>query len=93
MDELTDFVITIEMVKLNSLHTGKASGPNGMPTCVLPQAAEELKEPFTHLTCSSFPLIQDNSQLSVKKGSKTTARNYRPVSLTCILCKVMEKLV
>ena len=28
-----------------------------------------------------------------KKGNKTTAGNYRPVSLTSIVCKVMETLV
>ena len=28
-----------------------------------------------------------------KKGSKTEPGNYRPVSLTCILCKIMENLV
>ena len=28
-----------------------------------------------------------------KKGSKTSASNYRPVSLTCILCKVYENIV
>jgi len=102
MDELTDFVITIEMVKkqLTSLYTGKASGPDGIPTCVLSQAAEKLEETFTHL----FRLSLDKGQLPAewksalvtpvqKKGDKTTASNYRPVSLTCMVCKVMEKLV
>ncbi len=28
-----------------------------------------------------------------KKGNKTLASNYRPVSLTSVICKVMEKLV
>jgi hypothetical protein len=28
-----------------------------------------------------------------KKGSRKMASNYRPVSLTCILCKVLEKLI
>ena len=28
-----------------------------------------------------------------KKGKKSLAGNYRPVSLTCILCKCMEKLI
>ena len=28
-----------------------------------------------------------------KKGSKCEARNYRPISLTCILCKVFEKII
>ena len=28
-----------------------------------------------------------------KKGTKTDPSHYRPVSLTCILCKVYEKLI
>ena len=28
-----------------------------------------------------------------KKGSKSVPGNYRPVSLTCVLCKVMEKII
>ena len=28
-----------------------------------------------------------------KKGTKTAIGNYRPVSLTCISCKIMESLV
>ena len=28
-----------------------------------------------------------------KKGKKTSPNNYRPVSLTCILCKVLESFV
>ena len=28
-----------------------------------------------------------------KKGSRKMASNYRPVSLTCILCKVLEKFI
>ncbi len=28
-----------------------------------------------------------------KKGEKSLAENYRPISLTCILCKVMEHIV
>ena len=28
-----------------------------------------------------------------KKGNKNLAGIYRPVSLTCIICKIMEKLI
>ena len=28
-----------------------------------------------------------------KKGSKSSAANYRPISLTCILCKVLEHII
>jgi len=29
----------------------------------------------------------------IKKGRKDDTNNYRPVSLTCILCKLMESIV
>ena len=29
----------------------------------------------------------------LKKGDKSSAANYRPISLACILCKVMEHIV
>ena len=28
-----------------------------------------------------------------KKGSKTAPSNYRPVSLTCVCCKLMESIL
>ena len=28
-----------------------------------------------------------------KKGDKSSAANYRPISLTCILCKVLEHII
>ena len=28
-----------------------------------------------------------------KKGKKTSAGNYRPVSLICVLCKVLEYMI
>ena len=28
-----------------------------------------------------------------KKGAKGSSGNYRPVSLTCVLCKVMESII
>ena len=31
--------------------------------------------------------------LVFKKGDKSLASNYRPISLTCILCKVLEHII
>ena len=49
-------------------------------------------------TCTdsgSLPDIWKSANVSAlfKNGSKTDPLNYRPVSLTCILCKVYEKVI
>ena len=42
-----------------------------------------------------MPLIWNSANVSpiFKNGDKSTAANYRPISLTCILCKVMEHII
>jgi hypothetical protein len=101
-EELTDFGISVEVVRklLAGLHIGKASGPDGIPPSVLAKAADELAEPIAQLFRKSLAAgqVPDEWKTALvtpvfKKGSKSSANNYRPVSLTCIICKTMEKLV
>ena len=42
-----------------------------------------------------FPADWRNANVCAiyKKGLKNSAENYRPISLTSIVCKIMEKLV
>ena len=43
---------------------------------------------------ASMPKIWKTAVIALhKKGSKTDRSNYRPISVTCILCKVYEKLL
>jgi hypothetical protein len=41
----------------------------------------------------TVPKEWKNGQISAifKKGNKSQAKNYRPVSLTSVVCKIMEK--
>ena len=97
-----DVLITADGVRqlLAGLQPGKAAGPDGLPPRILSVAANELAVPLTHL----FRLTLDTGELPsewkmayvspiFKKGSRMSPNNYRPVSLTCVVCKVMEKLV
>ena len=86
--------------KLKDLDPSKSGGPDEIPSCVLKALAEELSEPLSMLFNQSMkegrlPRIWKDANVTplFKKGEKTKANNYRPVSLTCILCKVMESII
>ena len=101
-NELTDFDISEEAVRkiLSGLDRNKASGPDDIPPCVLVDAATELAKPISVLfnrSLKSGKIPKDWKMAHVtpiyKKGNKAAVNNYRPVSLTCVLCKSMEKIV
>ena len=55
----------------------------------------KMNAPNTHnfIRPMSFIWKLGNIVALFKKGAKTDPGNYRPVSLTSIICKLMEKLV
>ena len=86
--------------KLKELNTNKAQGPDKIPPYVLNEIRNELSLPLCVLFNKSIEsgfLPEDWKTAEVtaifKKGNKSDPGNYRPVSLTCILCKVLESLI
>ena len=99
---LQDIRITSHAVekKLKELDPGKAQGPDKVPARVLKELSKELALPLTHLFNKSIEdgTIPDDWKAAevvaiFKKGDKSDPGNYRPVSLTCIVCKLLESLV
>ena len=100
--KLDTFQITEEEVqkKLNKLKPSKSPGPDGLHPRLLKELAPSLSHPLSILFQSSLNdgvlprdwLVAHVSPI-YKKGAKTEAGNYRPVSLTSVLCKVMEGCV
>ena len=83
--------------KLEKLNIYKSMGPDGIHPRLLKELAIPLSKPLARIFNKSLiecQLPDDWKQATVsaiyKKGSRNKAGNYRPVSLTCILCKVME---
>ena len=86
--------------RLIKLVEGKAAGPDEVTSIVLKRCRLELTEPL----CITYnKSIKDSVIPSLwrqalvvpifKKGCKTVPLNYRPVSLTCIPCKVLEGIL
>ena len=82
------------------LNTSKASGPDGINARVLKelnvQIAPILKILFnTSITEGKLPYQWKVAHVIAlfKKGSKGSANNYRPVSLTSLSCKIHERII
>ncbi len=85
---------------LLELDVTKATGPDGISPWVLKEGARELCLPLSivynkSLATGELPDIWKAAKVVpiYKKGDRQEALNYRPVSLTCIPCKLMEKIV
>ena len=82
------------------LNVRKACGPDCMCPRLLKEGAEQLAPSLVKLFNHSvnngvFPVdwVSANVTPVYKKGDKQCVSNYRPISLTCILCKVLEKII
>ena len=102
LEILPDFVTNEDQVKyaLKSLDVNKSFGPDLIPPRVLKEGYNELSYVITNLynkSINSGILPKDWKRATVtaifKKGSKSEPGNYRPVSLTCILCKILESFI
>ena len=85
---------------LRSIKPGKAGGPDNLPAHVLKELAYSIADVITFIFQQSYDqgkLPRDWLQARVtalyKKGDKMNPANYRPVSLTCLLCKTMEHVM
>jgi hypothetical protein len=85
---------------LKKLNPNKAAGPDKISSMVLRELAETIAPVITRLYRASLkqsktPDTWREAHVTpvFKKGERYKAVNYRPVSLTCILCKQMEHIL
>ena len=81
---------------LKNINPRKAAGPDKIKPVVLQELALILNILFERSLQNSSVLndwTSANMSSLFKKGDKSSAANYRPICLTCILCKVMEHII
>ena len=85
---------------LRNINENKATGPDEIPGKLLKTCALELHEVFTVLYQNSLNqgVVPNDWKHAIihplfKKGDKTKAENYRPLSMTCIPCKLQEHIM
>ena len=100
--ELRNINITEEIVlnKLKQLKQGKAPGDDGFAPLFLKEIADDICYPLSIIFRSSMEekkVPEDWRVANVtpifKKGSRQTPENYRPISLTSQIGKLLESLI
>ena len=101
-EELKDIIVTPEIVKreLLKLNPSKSPGEDQIHPRILKENADALCEFLSSMFAKSLTNAQlpEDWRTAVvvplhKKGSKKLVENFRPVSLTSIVCKLLESVV
>ncbi len=101
-DTLSSITVTPVQVfqKLKNLPPKLSSGPDGLPSILLKKLASVLDVPLSKIFNASIEQgkIPDQWREATvsalhKKGEKNNAANYRPISLTCVSCRVLESII
>ena len=99
---MNDIVVSKDGVikLLKGFNPSKALGPDELHSRVLKELATELGPVFAHLFQQSIDTGEIPKEWSLanicplfKKSDRSLACNYRPVSLTCVPCKLLEHIV
>ena len=101
-EPMPNIVITELLVSnlLSKLNVYKSAGPDDVYPRILRECSKSLSNFMCFFFVKSLLLakIPDEWKLSVvaaifKKGDRRVPLNYRPISLTCVSCKVLESIV
>ena len=98
--ENVSFEMTDVFELLKNLGSKKFVGPDGFSPFLLKKLALELTFPLhlifkKSLELGKIPVIWKTAHVVpiFKKVEKTQAKNYRPKSLTCRPCRILEKII
>ena len=101
-DYLGQLIVTPEMVakKIKAMKDNKSPGVDGIPPKLLMETVEQISVPLARVFIFSLkdgvvPVEWKETNIIplFKKGSRNKSENYRPVSLTSVICKLLETLI
>ena len=101
-EKLTDVNFPVDSIsgKIHKLKSTAAFGPDRIGPRILQETSDILCGPLSVVFRRSLEegvVPEDWKRGNItpifKSGSKMTPGNYRPVSLTCIVCKLMESII
>ena len=87
---------------LSQINPNKTTGPDGIPGRLLKEVANEIAPALTLLfnisleqgiVPNEWKQAMINPIYKAGKKDRSDPENYRPISLTCIVCKVLEYIV
>ena len=101
-EKLGQLIVTPEVVasKINNMKENKSPGVDGISPKILKEIVEQISMPLAHVFNMSLqegivPLEWKEANIIplFKKGSRNKSVNYRPVSLTSVICKLLETII
>lgn len=98
--DTVDFNVETVRKALNKVKPSTSCGPDGIPNILIKKLANFICVPLSYIFDSSFkshclPMqwLQAFITPVLKKGVTSNPSNYRPISLTCTCCRVMERII
>ena len=86
--------------KIQAMKDNKSSGVGGIPPRRLMETVEQISIPLARVFNLSlkegvipFEWKEANIISLFKKGSRSKSEKYRPVNLTSVICKLLERLI
>ena len=101
-EQLGQLFVTPEMIAktIKKMKDNKSPGVDGIPPKLLKEIVEQISTPLAKVFNLSpeegiVPSEWKESNITplFKKGSRNKPENYRPVSLTSVICQLLETLI